>query len=87
MDLLVDSKLYRYGRPMWLARVACGWMPQSDLFIYLDAEPDMLLRRKQEVSSKALELGRASYLDLAHSNKHVKIIDASLTLDLVILES
>ena len=53
-DLLVDPRRYRYGGPMWAAKLASRWMPQPDRVVFLDAEPDVLLSRKQEVSLEAL---------------------------------
>jgi len=85
-DLLVDPRRYRYGGPMWLARGVCRMMPQPDLVIFLDAEPEVLLSRKQEVSKEALEHSRARYLQLAKSHKRFEVIDASRPLDEVVDE-
>lgn len=85
-DLLVDPRRYRYGGPMWLARLACRFMPQPDLVIFLDAEPDVLLSRKQEVGREALEKSRERYLNLAKSHARFKIIDASRPLESVVNE-
>ena len=54
-DLLVDPRRYRYGGPMSLARLIVRFMPQPDLVFFLDATPEILLARKQEVSHAALE--------------------------------
>ena len=75
-DLLVDPKRYRYGGPMALARIVSQSMPQPDLVIFLDAPPDVLLKRKQEVSREALEQSRAFYLSLAKSHPRFRIVDA-----------
>jgi len=83
-DLLVDRRRYRYGGPMWLARLASSLMPQPDLVIFLDADPDVLLSRKQEVPREALERSRERYLALGASHPRFKIIDASQPLDQVI---
>ena len=83
-DLLVDPKRYRYGGPLWLARLASRWMPQPDLVIYLDAPAEVLLSRKQEVSAAALKTSRAAYLALAASSPRIQVIDASGSLPAVI---
>ena len=84
-DLLVDPRRYRYGGPMWLARLASRAMPQPDRVIFLDADPDILLARKQEVPREALEKSRAAYLNLVKSRPdQIHIIDASQPLDDVI---
>lgn len=83
-DLLVDPRRYRYGGPMWAAKLACRWMPQPDRVVFLDAEPDVLLSRKQEVSLEALEHSRARYLALCKSNDSYRVIDASQPLNIVV---
>lgn len=85
-DLLVDPRRYRYGGPMWLAHLASRLMPQPDLAIFLDADPDVLLSRKQEVPREALERSREKYLALANSHPRIRIIDASQPLDEVVTE-
>lgn len=86
-DLLVDPARYRYGGPMWLARLASQVMPQPDLVIFLDAEPDVLLSRKQEVGRSALEDSRRGYLEFCHGNSRCRIIDASQPLEAVIVQA
>jgi thymidylate kinase len=76
-DLLVDPMRYRYGGPMWLAGVASRLMPQPDLVFYLDADPGVLLSRKQEVSRETLEKSRNAYLRLAAGNGRFRVVDAS----------
>lgn len=76
-DLLVDPRRYRYGGPMWAALLATRWMPQPDLVVFLDAEPDVLLSRKQEVSREALEDSRKRYLALCKKHAHFVVVDAS----------
>lgn len=83
-DLLVDPRRYRYGGPMSLARVASRWMPQPDRVFFLDAEPDVLLSRKREVSKEALEQSREKYLQLARSHPRFQVIDAGQSLDEVV---
>jgi thymidylate kinase len=80
-DLLVDPQRYRYGGPMFLARLASRCMPQPDLVIYLDAEPEILLSRKQEVASNELIQARRSYLQFATKTTSAVIVDASMSLD------
>jgi thymidylate kinase len=84
-DLLVDPKRYRYGGPMWLARLATGLMPQPDRVIFLDAPPEVLLSRKQEVSAESLEKARRAYLALCNSSDpRFAITDASQPLPSVL---
>jgi thymidylate kinase len=76
-DLVVDPKRYRYGGPEWVARIASRLMPQPDLILFLDAEPSVLLSRKQEVTREALEASRSRYLEWAANNNRCHLVDAS----------
>lgn len=83
-DLLVDPLRYRYGGPIWLARLASQMMPQPDYIVFLDADPDLLLARKQEVSRDALMRSRSLYLGLSSSHPQLVVVDASQRLPEVI---
>lgn len=85
-DLLIDPRRYRYGGPIWLARMASRLMPQPDVVVFLDAKPEILLARKQEVSREALEKSRAAYLQLTASHPRFQIVDASQSLEDVVGE-
>jgi thymidylate kinase len=83
-DLLVDPRRYRYGGPIWLSRLASTMMPQPDLVIFLDAEPAVLLSRKQEVGQEALEQARVKYLSLCQEHSRFQIVDAGQPLETII---
>jgi len=83
-DLLVDQCRYRYGGPLILAKMVCYLMPQPDLVFFLDADPEVLLSRKQEVGREALVSSRAKYLILTESHSRFRVIDASRSLDEVL---
>jgi thymidylate kinase len=85
-DLLVDPVRYRYGGPMGLAHLASRLMPQPDLVVFLDAPPEVLLSRKQEVPLEALKKSRAAYLELARRESRIQVIDAARPLDAVVGE-
>jgi thymidylate kinase len=76
-DLMVDPERYRYGGPRCIARMACRMMPQPDQVIFLDAPPDVLLARKQEVSAEALERSCASYRRLVQGRSRFRTVDAN----------
>lgn len=85
-DLLADPLRYRYGGPTWLARIATRLMPQPDMVIFLDAPPDVLLSRKQEVSRDSLMLLRRNYLTMAKTGNGYIVIDSSQSLENVVDE-
>jgi O-antigen/teichoic acid export membrane protein len=65
-DLLVDRLRYRYGGPEWFLKVAIGLCPAPEtVFLTLDAEPDIILNRKNEVAPEELRRQRKAYADLA----------------------
>ena len=80
-DLLVDPRRYRYGGPMWVARFASALMPQPDLVIFLDAPPDVLYARKQEVPHASLAAARERYLKLCKTHSRFRVVDASKSPD------
>lgn len=85
-DLLVDPRRYRYGGPRWLGKSLARIVPDPELSIFLDAPPDVLQRRKQEVPFSECERQRHAYLDLALGLPHSRIVDASRPLPEVMAE-
>ena len=86
-DLFVDPQRYRYGGFMCLARLASRLMPQPDLVLFLDAEPEVLLSRKQEVAKGDLEIARQDYLAFCDGNPRCQVVDASRSLESVIFQA
>jgi thymidylate kinase len=76
-DLLVDPTRHRYGGPLWLARLAGRVFPQPDLVILLDAPPEVLHARKQEVSLGETARQREAYLELVEKLPNGHVVDAS----------
>lgn len=76
-DLLVDSKRVRYGGPAWLLRLAAQVVPHPDLVILLDAPPDVLWSRKQEVSFDEVVRQRVAYCRVAAQLPFATTVDAS----------
>lgn len=54
-DYLVDLHRYRFNIPNSLPKLFLPIIPAPDLTIYLDAEPEELIRRKQEISLSELK--------------------------------
>lgn len=85
-DLLVDWRRYRYGGPLWLARLVSRFVPRPDLIILLDAPADVLWERKKEVRFEELIRQREDYLKLVQNLPNGYIIDASRLLNEVVSE-
>ena len=84
LDLLVDPRRYRFGEPMWLARWAARFVPQPDLLVVLDAPPEVLQQRKQEVPLEETRRQRAAYRALAERLPNAHIVNARRPLSVVV---
>jgi thymidylate kinase len=85
-DLLVDPKRYRYAGPPWLARWAARVIPGPDLFVLLDAPPDVLQRRKREVPFAETRRQCDAYRALIERCPKGRIVDATQPLETVVSE-
>ena len=63
-DLLVDPRRYRYGGPKWFAELLCRLLPEPDLVILLDANEDLILSRKTELTRAEIQRQRQAYAEL-----------------------
>jgi thymidylate kinase len=85
-DILIDPKRYRYSGPMWLARWVGKIIPEPDLFILLDASPEVLQARKKEVPFEETAQQQKTYLELVRGMKNGVVVDVSRPLDDVVVE-
>lgn len=85
-DLLVYPKRYRYGGPLWLAYFVGRLIPRPHLVILLDAPPEVIQARKQEVSPEETARQREAYLQLVEEMPNGRVVDASKPLGNVIAE-
>lgn len=83
-DLLVDPRRYRFAGPLWLARVICRLHPRPDLVILLDASPELVWGRKQELSLAELTRQRWAYQLLIRSLPNGYLVDADQPLEQVV---
>jgi thymidylate kinase len=86
-DLLVDPKRYRFGAPLWMARLIGRLMPQPKLWILLNAPAEVLQARKQEVAAEETARQCNAYLAFVHKLREHRIVDASQPLDKVIADT
>lgn len=54
-DYLVDMQRYQFNIPKWLPKFFLPIIPSPDITIYLDAEPEELIRRKQELPLREVQ--------------------------------
>ncbi len=74
-DVIVDPKRYRYGAPEWTVKFIGKLIPTPDLWILLDARPEILQARKQEVSFMETDRQRKAYIEFVASRVNFGIID------------
>jgi thymidylate kinase len=86
LDALVDPKRYRYGGPTWLLRLIWRFTPKPDLVILLDAPPEVVQARKQEVPFEETALQREAYLSLIGTMRNGYVVDAARPLEQVVGE-
>jgi thymidylate kinase len=77
VDMLADPVRYRYGGPSWLVRVACRLAPRPDVILILDAPPEVVRARKQEVTLDESRRQRHAYRRLAADLPGTHLLDAT----------
>jgi thymidylate kinase len=82
-DFFVDQRRYRLQVPQWLVRLGYWPITKPDLVMLLDAPPEVLQSRKQEVSFQETERQCKQYRELVGGLKNGRIIDATQTPDKV----
>ena len=86
-DLLVHPHGYRYGGPLWMARLVGRLVPPPHLFILLDAPPEVIQARKQELPFEETARQREAYLEVVEGLPNAHVVDASQSLDEVVDEA
>jgi thymidylate kinase len=86
-DLLVDPVRFRFGAPLWTARLVGALMPRPALWILLDAPPEVLQSRKQEVAVEETARQCLAYRAFIRTRPQHVIVDASRPLDEVISQA
>ena len=85
-DLLVDPRRFRYGGSMMLARWAAKLVPHPDMWVLLDAGPDVLRARKAELPPVESARQRQEYLSVVGRLREAIVVDAARPLDQVALD-
>lgn len=76
-DLIADPRRYRYGGPMWVARLLRRLTPRPDMVLVLDAPEETVASRKQELEPDEVQRQREAYRRLADGDRRFVIIDAA----------
>lgn len=76
-DLIVDPRRTRLGLPKWMRRFFVFLMPQPRFTFYLDAKPEEIYKRKQELQPEEIKRQVSEYRSLVKSNKRFVLLDAN----------
>ncbi|MFA5688380.1 MAG: hypothetical protein WC959_04440 [Kiritimatiellales bacterium] len=76
-DFFVDQRRYRLSLPPWIVRLGFIFIKKPDLVFCLDADPEILQARKQEVSFEECQRQREAYRALVQKLPNGHVIDAS----------
>lgn len=86
-DLLIDPRRYRYGGPMWAARLLGRLILGPDLFLVLDVTKEQLLERKREVAPQELERQVRAYREFAANTPNAVLLDGSAPVEGVVAQA
>jgi len=82
-DISIDPRRYRYGGPLWLARILRHLIPEPDLTLVLDAPDEVVFSRKQEIDAAEMGRQRRLYSSCTRRNCSTRVIDASRSIEQV----
>jgi thymidylate kinase len=85
-DIIVDPKRVLYGGPRWLPPLLSRLVPRPDLVILLNASPQILWSRKQEVRYEEVVRQQKDYVKLAGRIGRAVVIDAGRPLPEVVVQ-
>jgi thymidylate kinase len=85
-DMLVDPSRYRYGGPPRWPYAVARLIPRPDLIILLDAPPEVLQARKQEVPFAESARVRQAYLEMMDQLPGSHVVNAARRLDDVVAD-
>lgn len=82
-DMIVDHKRYRYGGHVGMAKLVRWFIPKPNLYVILTAAPEIIHKRKQEVTLDELTRQVKAYKGLADGKRYISI-DVSQTPETIV---
>ena len=76
-DFLVDPTRTRLNLPLWIRKLFIKCMPQPKVVFYLDASPEVIYERKQELTLNEITRQNILYKEVASSNKRFITLDSN----------
>lgn len=78
-DFIVDPLRTKLGLPKWVRKFFVRLTPQPKIVFVLQADPDTIYSRKQELTKEEITRQLKVYSELASSHKRFKVISAEQT--------
>lgn len=75
-DLIIDPIRTKLGLPKWIRKFFVRITPQPKIVFVLDADPEVIYARKQELSKEEINRQIGEYRKLANSHKRFRVINA-----------
>lgn len=85
-DLLIDPARYRYGGPRWSVRMLGKIVAEPDLWVLLDAPPEVSRARKPEFDPAETIRQRSAYLAIIARRRLALVVDSTQPLTQVIAQ-
>ena len=76
-DLLIDPRRYRHGASAVWVKIVSFFIPKPDLWILMDASPEIVQSRKSEVSPQETQRQVLAYQRLFSNLKNAYIVNAN----------
>lgn len=80
-DLLVDPKRTRLGLPRWIRTLYVKCMPHPKINFFLKASPEVIVKRKAELTEDEIRSQLDGYARLAAGNDSIIVLDANKTVN------
>lgn len=86
-DLIVDPGRTRLNIPMWIRKLYVSCMPHPKLNFFLNADPNIIIKRKAELTLPEIERQIQAFQELCKNNSNIIILNANLTTPEIVNEA
>ena len=76
-DLIVDPSRTRLSLPLWVRKLYVTCMPHPKIVFYLDADPEVIYKRKQELTLDEIKRQTIEYKKVVTSHKRFVTLDSN----------
>lgn len=86
-DLIVDPSRTRLNIPMWIRKLYVSCMPHPKLNFFLNADPNIIIKRKAELTLPEIERQIQAFQELCKNNSSIITLNANLTTSEIVNEA